>query len=124
MKFADVIVLSVILAVFSTVFTNEISALRKLDLLIEQLRTENDSLSFISESFYSTCEGHGFSSLEEWKKVCSSLYPLEAIEWEVFSLGGNAGENLICGSWSGTAGEKRVYYRMNNSKEKSNWSLR
>ena len=69
MRFTDVIVLFVILGVFSPVFASEITALRKMDCRIEQLREENDSLSFISESFYKTCEGRGFSSLEEWKTL-------------------------------------------------------
>ena len=50
MKLVDVIVLSVILVFFSTVFAEEISGLRKMDLMIEQLQTEADSLIFISES--------------------------------------------------------------------------
>ena len=112
MKLVDVIVVSVIIVLFSTVFAEEISTLRELDLLIEQLQTENDSLSFISESFYSTCEGRGFSSLTEWKKVCKSLWQLESIEWKIVPAEGGPDEKLICGFWLWAGGEKTVYYKI------------
>ncbi len=112
MKLVDVIVLSVILGLFSTVFAEEISGLRKMDLMIEQLQTEADSLIFISESFYSTCEGRGFSSFTEWEKVCKSLWQLESIEWKIMPVEGGLEEKLICGIWTGAGGEKNVYYRI------------
>ncbi len=111
MRFTDVIVLFVILGVFSPVFAGEITALRKMDCRIEQLREENDSLSFISESFYKTCEGRGFSSLEEWKKVCKRLWQLESIDWEYVSYGMADEGQLICGRWSGSDGVKKIYCR-------------
>ena len=115
MRFTDVIVLFVILGVFSPVFAGEITALRKMDCRIEQLREENDSLSFISESFYKTCEGRGFSSLEEWKKVCKRLWQLESIDWEYVSYGMADERQLICGTWSGCDGVKKIYYRRRSS---------
>ena len=111
MKLVDVIVLSVILCLFSTVFAEEISGLRKMDLMIEQLQTETDSLIFISESFYSTCEGRGFSSFTEWEKVCKSLWQLESIDWEYVSYGMADEGQLICGRWSGSDGVKKIYCR-------------
>ena len=115
MRFADLIVLSLILGLFSTVFAEEISSLRKMDLRIEQLQTENDCLTFISESFYSTCQGRGFASLEEWKKVCGSLWKLESIDWKLVPGKAWPDEKLICGSWIRNGSEKKVYYRINKA---------
>ena len=120
MKLGDLIVLSIILGLFSTLFAEQISSLRKMDLLIEQLRNENDSLSFISESFYSTCDGCGFVSLEEWEKVCCSLWHLESIEWNFVTGKGGPDEKLICGIWMGPDGEKKVYYRMKRTSSAEN----
>ena len=115
MRFTDVIIFLVTLGVFSPVFAGEISALRKMDCRIEELREENDSLSFISESFYKTCEGRGFSSLEEWETVCKKLWQLESIEWEyVRSLDTRNEENdtqLLCGTWYRCEGVKKIYCR-------------
>ena len=111
MRFSDVIILSLILGIFSSLFAGEISALRKMDFRIEELREKNDSLSFISESFYKTCEGRGFSSLEEWKTACKKLWQLETIEWECVMQGDVHEELLLCGTWQGCDGVKKVYYR-------------
>ena len=116
MRLSDVIVLSVILSIFSTVYAGEISVLRKMDCRIEELREKNDSLCFISESFYKTCEGRGFSSLEEWKTVCQRLWQLESIEWKYvrpFDIRSDGnGLNLMCGTWRGCDGVKEIYCRI------------
>lgn len=116
MRLSDVIVLSVILSIFSTVYAGEISVLKKMDNRIEELREKTDSLSFISESFYKTCEGRGFSSLEEWKTVCQRLWQLESIEWKyvmpVDIRGDGNVSQLLCGSWRGCDGVKEIYCRI------------
>lgn len=116
MRLSDVIVLSVILSIFSTVYAGEISVLKKMDNRIEELREKTDSLSFISESFYKTCEGRGFSSLEEWKTVCQRLWQLESIEWKYvmpvdIRCDGNVSQ-LLRGSWCGCDGVKEIYCRI------------
>lgn len=116
MKLTDVIVLAVIISLFSTVFVTEITELKKMDLLLEQLQMKNSSLRFISESFYSTCEGKGFSSLNEWEKTCKSLWQLEEIKWELLLENGSSDKYLICASWLDSSGEKKVYYRVNKEK--------
>ena len=77
-------------------------AVKKADLK----KHKNDSLSFISESFYHTCEGKGFSSLDEWKKVCSALWQLESIDWNYSS----SDKKLICGIWNGPGGKYCAFY--------------
>ena len=107
MKFSDVIIVSVILCVFSTVSGGAYSSIKKMDCRIEELRHRTTALSFISESFYKTCEGKGFSSLDEWKTVCRSLWQLDSIEWDYLS----ADRKVIYGVWAGSSCEGKVYCR-------------
>ena len=115
MRLFDVIVLSLIFCIFSALLTDSISSLRKMDCRIEQLRSENDSLKFISETFCMTCEGRGFASFEDWKAACGALWNLETIEWKLVQTNSHDEKNgkLMCGLWSGPCGEGQVYYRTN-----------
>ena len=115
MRLFEVIVISVILCIFFTVFAGAYSSVKQMDCRIEELRNKNASLSFIAESFYNTCEGNGsgFSSLEEWKSVCRSLWQLDSIEWDYAA----SDRTLICGVWSGPVSEGKVYYRRKNEQK-------
>lgn len=106
MKLSDVIILSVIISIFSPLFARSISLIRKMDFCIEDLQAQQTSITFISESFYETCqeEGRGFDSLEEWKISCKLLWSLESIEVK-------EEKNLLSGKWSGPSGKGEVYYR-------------
>ena len=106
MRLTNVIILMIIIGLFSSVFSEEYYALKNLDCRIEELRKKNDSLYFISESFYRTCEGRGFSSLEEWKRVCKGLWQLETIEWKNAAPDGK----LIYGIWRGSVSEGQIYF--------------
>ena len=106
MRLLNIIVLSVVLCVFSVFVKDACVSLNKLNCRIEELRVQNDSLSFISESFYCTCEGKGFTSLDEWKTVCSALWNLESINWNDVS----SDKKMIYGMWSGSGGDYYALY--------------
>lgn len=77
------------------------------------LKEEN---AFISDSFVETCNGNGFSSFEEWQKVCREKYHLDYIAWcpaadfIVDESGGESG-TLYFGRWHGKNGYGEVYAR-------------
>ena len=102
MRYVQLIILSVILTLFSSMFSSTFFQIIKIDRKLELVRKETDSLIFISESFCNSCSGVGFDSLEEWKRVCSDMFQLETIEW--FCC-----DNLYCGKWSGPYGSGEVY---------------
>ena len=106
MKLTDLICLSVILAVFSSFVAGFFSQCIKLDKQVEVLRRKSESMKFISESFYNSCKGKGFSSLDEWKAVCGTLWNLENIEWEKY---GGEESGLYRGKWIGPYGSGEVY---------------
>lgn len=110
MKLLDVVVFSVILCLFSSICCDFLSTVKRMDDRIEELHRQNACLTFVSESFYLTCEGdgtRGFSSLEEWKRSCGALWHLQSIEWKLDVQD----SHLICGLWTGPDGEGKVYYR-------------
>lgn len=115
MRFAELICFSVILALFSSLFSSQIFLISKMDRRLETIKKEADSLVFISESFLNACKGKGFSSLDEWKTVCSSMWNLEEIEWS-FTVTEKSSDDeegkkvgFYSGSWKGPFGSGEVY---------------
>lgn len=106
MKFTEVICLSVILTILSSMFAGLVYQLIEKDRKLLRHRKERDSLNFISQSFCNSCNGKGFSSLDEWKSVCGSLWQLEDIEWSSINDGK---DELLYGKWSGPYGSGEVY---------------
>ena len=95
----------------------------------EELRMAFYEKKFIAESFRKTCEGKGFSSLEEWQLCCRQMFNLEYIGWcssDEFMIDPFATENnvLMYGKWicPGTEGSLsvnasgEVYCRMTGRK--------
>ena len=108
MRFLDVILICVILALSSSVFSKQIFSLKKLNDAESQLRACETCLKFVSRSFCNSCKGKGFASLEEWQKVCAAMWKLENINWDVQK------DNLLHGCWSGPYGSGEVYcHKMN-----------
>lgn len=126
------ICLSVIVTLFSSAFTKVYRQLLRMDIQMEEMKKKSDSLIFISESFFNTCQGKGFSSFEEWKSGCGSLWQLESIEWECVGTKNLKSEEvkseevkskiceseenekkslLYCGRWKGPYGSGEVYGR-------------
>lgn len=101
---------SVILALFSSVFAGLFSQVSRADRELEEIRKKTESMIFITESFYNSCRGKGFSSFDEWKRVCAGMWELENIEWE--NIGG-ADSGLYCGKWQGPYGSGKVYGKCN-----------
>ena len=106
MRLVDLICLSVIIALFSSAFSGFYSQMSRIDKKVAELRKRTDSMLFISKSFYNSCEGKGFASLDEWKKVCAEIWKLESIDWE--TIGGTK-SGLYRGKWKGPYGSGEVY---------------
>lgn len=83
-----------------------LTQLAKADSELEVIRRKTDSLIFISESFFNSCKGKGFSSLDEWEKACAALWKLESIEWKALE---EKGEIIYMGKWNGPYGSGEVY---------------
>ena len=113
MRLTNILILLIIICLFSSVFEDSYSTMQRMDYRISELKAQNDSLYFISESFYRVCEGYGFSSLDEWKLVCKTLWSLDCIDWGFSS----SDENVIYGTWTGPYGEGMVYFKRKNGKE-------
>ena len=74
-----------------------------------------NSLEYISESFRKTCEGKGYSSLNDWQKSCKSLWNLDYIAWcdvsDFMEVKNNSDTVLFYAQWSGENGNGEVYHR-------------
>ena len=95
----------------STQYRKDLKRYRNKPQKLEALRNHTDSLVFISGSFTALCKGKGFSSFEEWQRVCKIMWQLESIEWEY------AGGEIYCGRWNGPYGSGEVFAKkqvMNN----------
>lgn len=114
MRFVELICFSVVLAVFSSGMSGLLYQIRMLDKRAGELKKRTDILLFVSESFYNTCQGKGFSSLEEWKSGCGVLLKLDEIDWEVSEkyAGG-----LYCGKWKSPYGNGEVYFTKDAAQE-------
>ena len=106
MKFTEVICLSVILSILCSLFSGYLYQLIEKDKRISRRRKETDSINFISKSFCNSCQGKGFNSLDEWKKVCGSMWKLENIEWYCTREGN---QDLYYGRWTGPCGKGEIY---------------
>ncbi len=113
MRFTEVICLSVILALFSTLFTGAYRQVFEMDRKLEKLEKNTDSLIFISGSFTASCNGKGFSSFDEWEKACKSMWQLESIGWEYVGESvpepGNQIYQVYRGNWKGPYGCGEVF---------------
>ena len=106
MRFSEIICLSVITALFSSMLSDGLSQLIKLDRELSCIRNKTESLLFISGSFNNVCENKGFSSLDDWKAACTALWKLESIEWKVIKEGEN---EIYYGCWKGESGDGEIY---------------
>ena len=113
MRFTDLICISVILALYSSIFTGLFSQISRVDRELSEIRNKTESMIFISESFLNQCNGKGFSSFDEWKEVCRDMWELESIDLQHF--GNEENEFYIC-HWNGPYGSGEVYGK-NESKE-------
>lgn len=114
MRLLELIILSVMLSLFASIFTDLIQQFIHIDRKVKELKTKNDSLVFISESFYKTCRGEGFSSLDEWKEQCSELWKLDNIEWKMQEING---ERRLCGKWKVEDDFVEVYSKVLNAQK-------
>ena len=122
MRFTELIIFSVLLAVFSSLLSSFIYQTRKLDEKLFELRRKTDSLIFISESFNKLCAGEkkGFESFDEWEAVCKSMWNLESIEWKKMTAVKGNGENVFLGRWQGPYGSGEVYCKRQVKENESN----
>ncbi len=106
MRFLDVILISILLCLFSSILAGSVIQMRKMDSVIEDYYLKTASVNFISQSFCNVCSGKGFKSFYDWKKICGAMWDLDNIEWET------ADGNLYKGSWKGPWGNGVVYCRL------------
>ena len=93
----------------------------ELDLKTKSLTFQNDSLKFISESFENTCRGKGFSSLNEWQKVCGALWKLDYIGWsKADSFLPLCESSVLYGTWRSSLFNGEVYCDAGVLNEESN----
>ncbi len=111
MRFLEVILISVMLCLFSSLFAESLSQIRKMDSVIEEYYLKTASLDFISQSFCNVCSGKGFKDFYDWEKVCAAMWNLETIEWE------SVDHDLCKGSWTGPWGSGEVFCRFHRSFE-------
>jgi len=82
------------------------------------LQRKIDSSKFISESFRNTCRGVGFTSLNQWQKVCKDLWNLDYIGWsnasEFMVIDESVNGTLLYGKWYNNLLEGEVYSRVKN----------
>lgn len=106
MRFTDLICISVILALYSSIFIGLFSQISRVDRELSEIRNKTDSMIFISESFLNLCKGKGFSSIDEWKGVCMDMWNLESIDLQ--RVGDEENGFYIC-RWTGPYGSGEVY---------------
>ena len=69
------------LALIAVSVCDYVSCVRTLVKKADSLRKEYQTKYFIAESFCNTCNGKGFSNLEEWQVSCRQMFNLEYIAW-------------------------------------------
>lgn len=115
MKFYNLLLCMIVISI-SGFMSNSI--INKYEELLEkknEIQIKVNSTIFISESFRNTCEGKGFSNLNEWQKTCKAMWNLKYIGWgnaEDF-FNGNDTDNsiLLYGKWISEYGDWEVYSR-------------
>lgn len=116
MKLLNIVIVMGLLSVFIVSADYEISSYKKLHDKSMECREKVDSFSFIFESFRRTCEGQGFSSFNEWQKVCRTMWKLDYIGWaradSFMEVEESEKGTLFYGTWVGPAGNGEVYCRM------------
>lgn len=90
----------------------------------ETEKQKYECIRFVSESFRKTCDGSGFSNLNEWQKVCKAFWNLEYIGWaptteflsDVDNKDSNVNyENVMYGKWISDFCEGEVYSKVNSN---------
>lgn len=81
MKLIDMVYVMLVLSMLFSAVLRFGKTFVDLDVREREVDLQKDSLTFISESFIKTCHGSGFSSLQEWQKVCGAMWKLDYIAW-------------------------------------------
>ena len=84
----------------------------KLDNYCKKIQRINDMNFFIYSSFKNTCNGNGFSSLEEWQKNCNAMWNLSYIGFcpaDDFMNYENNNQKIMYGMWIFEDEKKEVY---------------
>ncbi|MBR1638352.1 MAG: hypothetical protein IJ688_03095 [Treponema sp.] len=101
MKFFDLSIYLAVLLFFMMITAGFVRQFSAMDKIERNLTLQKDSLTFISQSFLNTCEGCGFSSLEEWQKNCRALWNLDYIAWsDAAEFLPVSAERLLYGRWN------------------------
>lgn len=118
MRLIEIII--VIFASTSLSFTclESVSLCKKLTTQMRELENKVNQKKMIYRTFVQTCNGEGFSSLNEWQVSCRKLFNLSYIGWskaEDFMIdnANNAEGELYYGMWIDSQGENsgEIYAR-------------
>lgn len=115
MRFFDLIIFIFFLSIGVYSAEYEFSSYNKCNEKNNYLKDKVDSYSFIYDSFITTCNGNGFSSLNEWQIKCREMWNLEYIGWteaeDFMQVQESEKGQLLFGTWVGPFGKGEVYCR-------------
>lgn len=81
MKYTEAILSVCFFVICSSCIAGTINQSYQIDRRVNCQLYENNSNEFIFNSFINTCNGNGYSDLNQWQKKCRDLYGLEYIGW-------------------------------------------
>lgn len=105
MRFLELIVVAFLSVFLGTAVLSAFTGSFEMAEKKRQCQRKAESLEFISESFRSSCNGIGFSTLDEWKSTNRTLWKLEEIGWRKEG-------NVFYGFWKGPDGDGEVIQRL------------
>jgi len=117
MRFIEIIFMALLLCLMSSLVTDGLRMVKKLDSSIEKIRLEENSLRFISKSFCNVCRGKGCDDFTGWEQKCRSLWSVYEIEYG-FSDKSDKNEELMFARWACPYSQGIVYCRRRNESEK------
>ncbi|MCQ2592580.1 MAG: hypothetical protein MJ188_07310 [Treponema sp.] len=117
MKFSDAVIAMTIIPLLLCLGGMSIKSAFSLNERCIKEKQNYESIYFVAESFKRTCDGTGFSSLEEWQTSCRSLMNLDYIAWcnaEDFMQVSyeNSGCPLFYAAWKNSNELCEIYYRL------------
>lgn len=114
MRYMDLLLILFLLCLFSWHFSGGLKVYSKLKNKSEYFLEKKSANEFISKSFKNTCEGIGFSSLNEWQKSCKAMWELKYIGWsdakDVMLLSEECKQKVLYGTWKGNDYIGEVYW--------------
>jgi len=116
MNFTEILCVMFLVLLLGSSVSKEIQLCTRFNENLLVMNKKIDSQEFISESFKNTCNGKGFSSLNQWQITCRSMFQLDYIGWSDASDFldvdySNSGKTLYYGKWNGNLCSGEIYCR-------------